>query len=74
MLLQRLGLHRAARTGPEDERLTPLAELLSRVSHLAHALRDDLVELDLNPVVWDLGTGQVVVADAVAVLAASNER
>jgi acyl-CoA synthetase (NDP forming) len=71
MLLQRLGLHRAARTEPDDERLTPLAELLSRVSHLAHALRDDLVELDLNPVVWDLGTGEVVVADAVAVLAAS---
>jgi hypothetical protein len=46
-----------------------LAALLSRVSQLADALRDDLRELDLNPVVWDLGTGNVIVADAVAVLA-----
>jgi acyl-CoA synthetase (NDP forming) len=68
-LLHRLGLHRLARGGPAEDGLGALASLLSRVSQLAHALRDDLRELDLNPVVWDPRTGDVVVADAVAVLA-----
>jgi acyl-CoA synthetase (NDP forming) len=68
-LLGRLGLQRVSRAAPGEDRLAALASLLSRVSQLAYALRDDLLELDLNPVVWDIATGDVVVADAVAVLA-----
>jgi hypothetical protein len=61
-LLSRLGLT------PGTGDLTQVARLIAIVSSLAAALSDTLMELDINPVVWNPGTGSCVVADALAIL------
>jgi succinyl-CoA synthetase beta subunit len=61
-LLRRIGLT------PEVGQLGQIAQLTALVSSLAVTLSDSLLELDLNPVIWNPATGSCEVVDVLAIL------
>lgn len=67
-LLLRLGVDRLlAQTGAASDAITPIAEVVARLSRLAATAARDIIEMDLNPVVLDRTTGRPMLVDALIV-------